>query len=124
MAFRGGRATGRMRCALRVRDEREKLMTRTHIGRLKVELEKAAEILSSFEDFRSPLHQGVVAAVWLARKDGEVIKVAVREDHGTFYRGRIANASADGNWVILADDGDLIPSVPASMFASIRLELP
>lgn len=95
--------------------------TPTHIGRLRDELRKAADVLAVFEDFRSPVDQAVVAAVWSSKGDDEIVQVAVREYTGTFYRGRIVEPSAKGGWVVLADDNDLVPSVSATTFVSIRL---
>lgn len=97
-------------------------MAQTHIGRIVAELEEAAARLKQFEDFRSPVNHAVVLAVWMARNERQAVKVAVREDHGTFYRGRIMDVSASGNWVVLADDGELVPSVTADTFVSLRLE--
>lgn len=97
-------------------------MAQTDIGRLVAELEQAAAGLKGFEDFRSPVNHAVVLAVWTARNERQAVKVAVRENGGTFYRGRIVDVSASGNWVVLADDGELVPSVTADTFVSIRLE--
>lgn len=97
-------------------------MTQTHIGSLKTELLKAAAALETFEEFRSPVNQAAVAAVWGAAGDGWAVHVAVREAHGTFYRGRIVAVGSKGGWEVLADDGDLVPNVTADMFVSVRLE--
>jgi hypothetical protein len=98
-------------------------MAQTHIGRLKAELERAAGALRDFEEFRSPFSQPVVSAVWAAAQQGSlpVVRVAVREDHGVFYRGQIVKPSRKGNWEVLADDGELVPEVTADMFVSVRM---
>ena len=97
-------------------------MTSTHIGRLRNELELAASALKRFEEFRSPVNHAVVSAVWHAKKDDQIVRVAIREDHGHFYQGRIEGISANGGWDIVADDGELVPYVSASAFVSVRLE--
>lgn len=96
-------------------------MTLTHIGRLAAELDRAAAALRSFEDFRSPVNEAVVRAAWTEARLGRQLLVAVREEHGTFYRGRITEAVQGGGWSVLADDGDFVPKVTANMFVSIRL---
>jgi hypothetical protein len=96
-------------------------MTQTHVGRLKNELERAAAALKAFEDFRSPVNQAVVEIIQDNRPDGWIVRVAIREDHGTFYQGRITGQSARGNWVVLTDDGELVHEVTADMFVSVRL---
>lgn len=100
-------------------------MAGMHINRLVHELEQAASRLKGFEDFRSPVNHAVVVAVWEGANNwsNRTVKVAVREDHGTFYRGRITGTSANGNWDVLADDGELVSGVTADMFVSIRLEV-
>lgn len=95
--------------------------TTTHIGRLREELSKAAGALALFEDFRSPVNHAVIAALWGAKGENEIIQVAVQEYTGTFYRGRILEPSAREGWVVLADDNDLVPGVTADMFVSVRL---
>lgn len=97
-------------------------MASTHIGRLQNELERAAQGLKTFEEFRSPVNQAAVAAIWSAAGDDRIVKVAIREGHGLFYRGRITAPSKRGNWEVLADDGELVGEVTADMFASVRLE--
>jgi hypothetical protein len=96
-------------------------MTSTHIGRLKNELELAASALKGFEEFSSPVNHAAVEILQDNRPDGWIVRVAVREDHGTFYRGRITGQSARGNWVVLADDGELVHEVTADTFVSVRL---
>lgn len=98
-------------------------MAGMHINRLVHELEQAASRLKGFEDFRSPVNHAVVAATWVAREGDQVVKVAIREDHGTFYRGRIVGVGTRGGWDVLADDGELVSGVTADMFVSIRLEV-
>lgn len=100
-------------------------MAGMHINRLVHELEQAARTLKGFEDFRSPVNHAVVAAVWEAANNwtDRIVTVAIREDHGTFYRGRITGTSANGNWEVLADDGELVAGVTADTFVSIRLEV-
>lgn len=97
-------------------------MTRTHIGRLVDELKDAAAALASFEEFRSPVNHAAVSAVWFAKKDEQVVRVAIRESHGTFYRGQITGMSPNGGWDVLADDGELVPYVSADSFVSVKLE--
>lgn len=98
-------------------------MTKTHIGRLVQELKGAAAALASFEEFRSPVNQEVVSAVWFAAgQNDQIVRVAVREEHGTFYRGRITEVGTRGGWEVLADDGELVPNVTADMFVSVLLE--
>jgi hypothetical protein len=97
-------------------------MAQTHIGRLAAELKQAAATLEQFEDFRSPVNQEVVSAVWFAAgRNDQHVRVAVREAHGTFYRGRITEVGTKGGWEVLADDGELVPNVTADMFASVML---
>lgn len=98
-------------------------MTQTEIGRLRSELLKAAAALETFEEFRSPVNQAVVVAVWAAKRDDEIVQVAVRESRtGIFYRSQIIDPSArsDG-WVVLADDREVVPGVSADMFAAIKV---
>ncbi len=102
-------------------------MAQTHIGRLQTELKKAAAVLASFEDFRSPVNQAAVAAIWNAAGEGWIVRVAVREagEHGAFYHGRITRPSARGmweGWEVLADDGELVHEVSATSFVSVLLE--
>lgn len=99
-------------------------MAQTHIGRLATELKQAAVALEQFEEFRSPVNQEVVSAVWSAANDysDRIVRVAVREEHGTFYRGRITEVGTRGGWEVLADDGELVPNVTADMFVSVLLE--
>lgn len=97
-------------------------MAQTHIGRLATELKQAAAALEQFEEFRSPVNQEVVSAVWFAAgQHDQHVRVAVREEHGTFYRGRITEVGAKGGWEVLADDGELVPNVTAAMFVSVML---
>lgn len=97
-------------------------MAQTHIGRLATELKQAAATLEQFEEFRSPVNQEVVSAVWFAAGEHDQhVRVAVREEHGTFYRGRITEVGTKGGWEVLADDGELVPNVTASMFVSLML---
>lgn len=97
-------------------------MAQTHIGRLATELKQAAAALEQFEEFRSPVNQEVVSAVWFAAGEHDQhVRVAVREEHGTFYRGRITEVGTKGGWEVLADDGELVPNVTASMFVSLML---
>lgn len=97
-------------------------MAQTHIGRLAAELKQAAATLEQFEDFRSPVNQEVVSAVWFAAgQHDQHVRVAVREEHGTFYRGRITEVGTKGGWEVLADDGELVPNVTADMFVSLML---
>lgn len=101
-------------------------MAQTHIGRLKAELNRAAAALASFDEFRSPVNQAAVVAIWGAAGDGWIVRVAVREEgeHGVFYQGRITRPSARGTWEgweVLADDGELVHEVNANMFVSVRL---
>lgn len=97
-------------------------MTNTHIDRLRSELERAANALKAFEEFRSPLNRRAVVILWDGLKDSEILRVAVREDHGTFYRGRIAGLTDRANWTVLADDGELVNEVPFSSFVSVRVQ--
>ncbi|AXH66430.1 hypothetical protein SEA_SATIS_281 [Streptomyces phage Satis] len=97
-------------------------MADTHIKKLRSTLEQAADALKGFEEFRSPVNHAVVSAVWHAKKDDQIVRVAIREDHGHFYRGRIEGISANGGWDIVADDGELVPYVSADSFVSVRLE--
>lgn len=99
-------------------------MTKTHIGRLAEELAEAAAKLKAFEEFRSPVNQAVVSAVWEKANNysNQVVRVAVREEYGTFYRGRITEVGTRGGWEVLADDGELVPNVTADMFVSVVLE--
>lgn len=98
-------------------------MTQTHIGRLAQELKDAALALESFREFRSPVNQDVVSAVWAAaQRDDMIVRVAIREEHGTFYRGRITEVGTRGGWEVLADDNELVPNVTADMFVSVHLE--
>jgi len=97
-------------------------MTQTHIGGLKRELLKAAATLEAFEEFRSPVNQAAVVAIWGAAGDGWIVEVAVREEHGVFYRGRITAVGRRGGWEVLADDGELVPNVTADMFVSVMLK--
>lgn len=97
-------------------------MAQTHIGRLAAELKQAAATLEQFEDFRSPVNQEVVSAAWFAAgQHDQHVRVAVREEHGTFYRGRITEVGTKGGWEVLADDGELVPNVTADMFVSLML---
>lgn len=96
-------------------------MARTDIGRIRDTLEEAAQKLKIFEDFRSPVNHAVVVVLWNNKYDDQDLVVAVREDHGTFYRGRITEISRKGNWTVLADDGELVAEVTADMFVSVRL---
>lgn len=97
-------------------------MAQTHIGRLATELKQAAATLEQFEEFRSPVNQEVVSAVWFAAGEHDQhVRVAVREEHGIFYRGRITEVGTKGGWEVLADDGELVPNVTASMFVSLML---
>lgn len=100
-------------------------MTKTHIGRLAQELKDAAATLASFEEFRSPVNQEAVSAIWTAANDysNRIVSVAVREEHGTFYRGRITEVGTKGGWEVLADDGELVPNVTADMFVSVWLTI-
>lgn len=98
-------------------------MVNTHIGDLVAELKRAAAALDRFEEFRSPVDQTIVSAVWkeAADRSDKIVTVAVREYTGTFYRGRITGTGTREGWEVLADDGDLIPNVTADMFVSIRI---
>lgn len=98
-------------------------MVNTHIGDLVAELKRAAAALDRFEEFRSPVDQAIVSAVWkeAADRSDKIVTVAVREYTGTFYRGRIAEVGNKGGWEVLADDGELVPNVTADMFVSIRI---
>lgn len=97
-------------------------MADTHIKKLSNELERAASALKQFEEFRSPVNQAAILAVWSAKTQDQHVRVAIREDHGHFYRGRIDGISKAGGWNILADDGELVPYVSADAFVSVRLE--
>ncbi|QJD53838.1 hypothetical protein SEA_KELA_278 [Streptomyces phage Kela] len=98
-------------------------MAQTHIGRLATELKQAAVALEQFEEFRSPVNQEVVSAVWFAAgQHDQHVRVAVREERGTFYRGWITEVGTRGGWEVLADDGELVPNVTADMFVSVLLE--
>lgn len=97
-------------------------MADTHIQKIQAELERSLAALKGFEEFRSPVNHAVVSAVWHAKKGDQIVRVAIREDHGHFYRGRIEGVSANGGWNILADDGELVPYVSADAFVSVRLE--
>lgn len=97
-------------------------MARTHIGRLRDELERAAQQLKAFEDFRSPVNRRALVILWDGLKGNEILRVAVREDHGTFYQGRITRLTDRANWEVLADDGELVPEVTFDTFVSVRVE--
>jgi hypothetical protein len=96
-------------------------MTKTYLGRLADTLKDAAAALDTFREFRSPVNQAAVVAIWGAAGDGWTVKVAIREEHGTFYRGRITAVGSKGGWEVLADDGELVPNVTADMFVSVHL---
>ena len=96
-------------------------MTDTHIKRLKDELERAAGQLKAFEEFRSPVNRRAVVILWDGLASTEFLRVAIREDHGTFYQGRITKLTERGNWEVLADDGELVPEVTPDTFVSVRV---
>jgi hypothetical protein len=94
----------------------------THIKHLRDELTRTIETLKGFEEFRSPVNHEAVVAMWSAKRADQNVRVAIFEEHGVFYRGRIEGVSKGGGWDILADDGELVTTVAAASFVAVRVE--
>jgi len=91
------------------------------IQRLKLELERTLEMLGHFQEFAGALNYTALALLVESKSKDDVIRVAVRDVSGHFYRGKIEGIPpGGGSFMVLADDGELVRGVTAERIVSVR----
>lgn len=95
----------------------------SQIGKLENELKRTLEMLSHFREFTGALNYPALKILVENKPENAVIRVAVREVNGHFYRGRIEGIRpGGGSFEVLADDGELVPGVTAEQIVAVRIQ--
>lgn len=96
------------------------------LTRLESELERTLGAIKFFREFNGALNYEALKVLFEATRTNEgerVLKVAVRDVTGHFFRGRItAIREGGGSFEVRADDDDLVPGVTAEQIIAARIQ--
>lgn len=94
----------------------------SQISKLEDELENTLAMLKHFREFNGALNYSALKILVENKPEGAVVRVAVRDVTGHFYRGEIQRIRpGGGSFEVLADDRELVPGVTAEQIVAVRI---
>lgn len=92
--------------------------------RLEEDLSRALQALKGFKEFKGALDFPALSVLFWGAS-GVHINVAIRDDTGCFYRGRVTALRENSEtFTVLADDGELVNGLTTASIIAVRMSSP